>query len=172
MKYFIQTILFLVVSLGDIGSRIYANSPTLYERTDSVWGMEWHSVKEQPEWGNGCRGKVIRTDGYSTYLNAELESGVKAIDTWFALESYPTDTASCIALLDKYNQLSFSLCVTRFGDLVAITRNLDKGTSKTFSLQKRINCFEWFNIALSMEKDYFSCFLNGKQLTLNSATLL
>jgi beta-fructofuranosidase len=127
--------------------------------------MEWHSVKEQPEWGNGCRGKVIRTDGYSTYLNAELESGVKAIDTWFALESYPTDTASCIALLDKYNQLSFSLCVTRFGDLVAITRNLDKGTSKTFSLQKRINCFEWFNIALSMEKDYFSCFLNGKQLT-------
>lgn len=165
MKYFIQTILFLVVSLGDIGSRIYANSPTLYERTDSVWGMEWHSVKEQPEWGNGCRGKAIRTDGYSTYLNAELESGVKAIDTWFALESYPTDTASCIALLDKYNQLSFSLCVTRFGDLVAITRNLDKGTLKTFSLQKRINCFEWFNIALSMEKDYFSCFLNGKQLT-------
>ena len=80
MKYFIQTILFLVVSLGDIGSRIYANSPTLYERTDSVWGMEWHSVKEQPEWGNGCRGKVIRTDGYSTYLNAELESGVKAIE--------------------------------------------------------------------------------------------
>lgn len=165
MKCFILAVLFLWLNLiGDIGGAIYASSSVLHERTEKVWNMEWHSVKEQPEWAVGCRGKAIRTDGYSTYLDTNLKPEVEAIDAWFALESYPTDTAACIALLDKYNQLSFSLCVTRFGDLVAVIRNSDEGTPEVVSLHSKINCFEWFNIALSLGKKSFSCFLDGKHL--------
>lgn len=143
---------------------VRAESKTVHEQVQSIWGMEWHSVKEKPEWESGCRDKALRTDGYSTYLEGNLEENVKAADAWFALESYPTDTAACVALYNTTEQFSFSLCVNRFGDLAAVVRNLKNGESEVFSLKEKVNRFEWFNVAVLLKDGSFACFLDGNHL--------
>lgn len=160
MKIF--TVLFFLLNvIGGSFMSIHADIGNSHEQTRKVWDMTWHSVKEFPEWIDGYKGKAIRTDGYSIYLDTELKKNIRSIDSWFALESYPTDTAACIALYDKNKHFSFSLCVNRFGNIVAITRNLETGVSDKYSLQGKINRFEWFNLGLLLDNDSFSCFFNG-----------
>lgn len=136
MKFFVILFCFLNIL---IRVQVVACSDTseLNERTANVWDMKWHSVKEVPEWTNGYRGKAIRTDGYSTYLDKDLIQEVKSMDAWFALESYPTDTAACIALLNLDRHFSFSLCISRFGELIAMAQDLENRVSEIFPMQKK-----------------------------------
>lgn len=163
MKFFVILFCFLNIL---IRVQVVACSDTseLNERTANVWDMKWHSVKEVPEWTNGYRGKAIRTDGYSTYLDKDLIQEVKSMDAWFALESYPTDTAACIALLNLDRHFSFSLCISRFGELIAMAQDLENRVSEIFPMQKKINRFEWFNVGVLLRDSSFSCFLDGVHL--------
>ena len=64
-------------------------------------GIRWLSVKEQVELVPGYKGKALRTDGYSTYLEAEWPEGARAVSAWFALESFPTDTAAFVSVRNE-----------------------------------------------------------------------
>ncbi|MDR1938624.1 MAG: glycoside hydrolase family 32 protein, partial [Tannerellaceae bacterium] len=76
----------------------------------------WHSVREHPEMTDGITGRGLRTDGYSAWMDIQCIQPMKveAISAWFALESYPTDTAAFFGVRNVDDQ-SVTLCVDRFG---------------------------------------------------------
>ena len=94
--------------------------------------LQLHTVKKNLELVKGIEGKGVRTDGYSTWLTAELQEGIDCVAGYFALESFPTDTASLIGIKGK--QHSIAVCVNRFGEL-----QLEIGNTKNascYSLQQ------------------------------------
>lgn len=76
-----------------------------------------HTIKQIPEFVEGFRGKALRTDGYSTWMNTTVEKRVLSLSSWFALESYPTDTAAFIGVKDMLGT-SVSVCTNSYGELL------------------------------------------------------
>lgn len=82
------------------------------------------------EYTTGIIGKGLRTDGYSTYLSGKIgtPNNTSAISGWFALESFPTDTAAFFALKSHKTGESISVGVDRFGEII-----IGKGSNNGFS---------------------------------------
>lgn len=125
-------------------------------------GIRWLSVKEQVELVPGYKGKALRTDGYSTYLEAEWPEGARAVSAWFALESFPTDTAAFVSVRNEKGD-SFSLCVDRFGELCGGIGT--KGKMRFYPLKAKVDKFAWFHLAISFEQNGTVCYLDGKPLS-------
>lgn len=129
--------------------------------------LELKNVRNQIELTTGVIGKGLRTDGYSTSLRTEINPHhtTSACSGWFALESFPTDTAAFFALKDRKSGLSVSVGVNRFGELV-----IGKGSSKVFSYLPTgyfVEKFSWLNIALGMSATNRGVWINGHQLRIN-----
>lgn len=156
-----------------VASMAIASCLSLPLHAQSVcWGLDdasslkdstlyWLSVKKHVELVPGFRGKALRTDGYSTYLETALPAEGKAVSAWFALESYPTDTAACIAVRNAEGK-TFSLCVDRFGKLCAGFSS--SGKNCFYPLEAQVERFGWFNLAVSFEHAVPICYLDGKSL--------
>ena len=112
---------------------------------------------------DGISGKGIRTDGYSCWLDTELEEDVVNVSGYFALESFPTDTASLLGMKGERNTLA--VCVDRFGGLIIETGDGTKASSHP--LHHNIRRFEWFHIALSVTDGIPEVAVNGDVLDLN-----
>lgn len=112
---------------------------------------------------DGISGKGIRTDGYSCWLDTELEEDVVNVSGYFALESFPTDTASLLGIKGERNTLA--VCVDRFGGLIIETGDGTKASSHP--LHHNIRRFEWFHIALSVTDGIPEVAVNGDVLDLN-----
>lgn len=127
--------------------------------------LHWMSVKEHIELVPGFKGKALRTDGYSTYLETALPAEEKAVSAWFALESFPTDTAAFVAVKNAEGK-AFSLCVDRFGKLCA--EYSSPGEARFYPLEAQVDKFGWFNLAVSFEQSSPVCYLDGKRLAVLS----
>lgn len=124
--------------------------------------MNLHTVKEVPEFVKGIKGNGLRTDGYSTWLDVKLPEKINSISGWFALESFPTDTAAFIGIKDIHKNISLTICVDRFGELLA---GVSKGNNYSYSsLTRYIDRFKWNNIALSFKEKSLIVYLNGKEI--------
>ena len=134
-------------------------SPLLASDKSSIF--QFHSAKKNMELVKGISGNAIRTDGYSTWLTADLSEDIHRVTGFFALESFPTDTASLVGIKGKQHTLA--VCVDRFGEL-----QLELGDAKVASyypLQHNIKCYEWFHISLAITDDTPIVTLNGKPLS-------
>ncbi len=121
--------------------------------------MILHSIKHLPEFVVGINGKALRTDGYSTWMDVITEQGTTTISGWFALESYPTDTAAFIGIKDRMKN-SLAICTDRFGQLLL---GLGKNGSYTYmSLHSKIDRFSWLNLLLDLKKK--SIYMNGNKI--------
>lgn len=120
--------------------------------------LQLHTVKKNLELVKGIEGKGVRTDGYSTWLIAELQEGIDCVAGYFALESFPTDTASLIGIKGK--QHSIAVCVDRFGELQLEIGNTKNATC--YSLQRQVRRYEWFHVALSVVNGSPVVALNGE----------
>lgn len=120
--------------------------------------LQLHTVKKNLELVKGIEGKGVRTDGYSTWLTAELQEGIDCVAGYFALESFPTDTASLIGIKGK--QHSIAVCVDRFGELQLEIGNTKNATC--YSLQHQVRRYEWFHVALSVVNGSPVVALNGE----------
>jgi Beta-fructosidases (levanase/invertase) len=126
-----------------------------------------HSIRNSPELTNGIVGKGFRTDGYSTWLSTKLNSKqkVSGVSGWFALESFPTDTAAFFALKDSLANTSISVCVDKYGELF-----IETGHGKDFSFvpaNYQVERFRWMNIALSVARNRVNLWINGKETPLS-----
>ena len=79
--------------------------------------LNLYTIKEIPEFVTGVEGKALRTDGYSTWMDTTTEGDVSSLSGWFALESYPTDTAAFMGIRDMAGT-SVAVCVDRYGELL------------------------------------------------------
>ena len=138
--------------------------------------LRWVSAKEQIELVPGFEGKALRTDGYSTYVETVLPEDAKAVSAWFALESFPTDTAAFVSVRNEKGDV-FSVCVDRFGQLCG--ELMTSGRSHFYPLDAKVDKFVWLSLAVSFEQSSPVCYLDGKSLapvpepfTLTSSSLL
>lgn len=121
--------------------------------------LELHTVKQIPEFVAGMDGKALRTDGYSTWLDATVEGKFFSLSGWFALESYPTDTAAFVGIKDASGH-SIAVCTDRYGELLLGT---GEGTSYSYyPLGAKVERFKWLHFLLDFKNK--SIYLNGFKL--------
>lgn len=128
------------------------------QASDGQTFLQLHTVKKNLELVKGIEGMGVRTDGYSTWLTADLPQGIECVDGYFALESFPTDTASLMGI--KGEKHSVAVCADRFGNLqleIGNTQNVS-----CYSLQQKISRYEWFHVTLSVINGSPVVTLNGK----------
>ena len=126
---------------------------------DGRSSLNLHTVRKTPEFVDGVEGKALRTDGYSTWMDATVEGDVSMLSGWFALESYPTDTAAFIGVGDGAGN-SLAVCVDRFGELLLGTgRN---GSYAYRPLKRKVSRFKWLYVVLDLDGGYVS--LNGQRV--------
>ena len=78
--------------------------------------LNLYTIKEIPDLLPESKVK-LRTDGYSTWMDTTTEGDVSSLSGWFALESYPTDTAAFMGIRDMAGT-SVAVCVDRYGELL------------------------------------------------------
>lgn len=119
-----------------------------------------HSLRVKPELVEGVKGKALRTDGYTTWLTRNFipSEPIKAISGWFALESYPTDTAAFFAINNIGKNEFISLCLDRFGKL--ILHHNDAYIATKYNIDR----FEWINLTLSFKNESIEVYVNGDKV--------
>lgn len=125
------------------------------------------NVRHQLELSSGIIGKGLRTDGYSTSLRTEISSSqlISGCSGWFALESFPTDTAAFFALKDRQTGVSLSVGVNRFGEIT-----IGRGSNSDFSYLPTghfVEKFRWLNIVLSTSSSNPGVWINGQKLKID-----
>lgn len=128
------------------------------------------SLKKNLELVPGISGKGLRTDGYSTFVKAKLTKEISSsvsIEGWFALETYPTDTAAFFSLQqDSVNYIS--ACINQFGR--PIISVCSQGTLNWVAAENIVEKLEWLNVVLSISEKGAVLFVNGEKTASASLT--
>ncbi len=133
------------------------DSDETFRSSDCRTEFTFHTVKKNIELVRGISGKGIRTDGYSCWLEADLDDDIRNVSGYFALESFPTDNGTLIGI--RGGQHTLAVCVDRFGDL-----QLEIGDGNEPSchpLELKVSRYEWFHITLSVTDGVPQVALNG-----------
>jgi len=125
------------------------------------------NVRSSTELTAGIVGKGLRTDGYSTSLRTAIgaDQQVSGFSGWFALESFPTDTAAFFALKDRSSGCFVSVGLNRFGELI-----IGKGTRQGFSYLPTghfVEKFRWLNVMLGTSAANQGVWINGEKLEID-----
>lgn len=97
----------------------------------------------------------LRTDGFSKWIRTKTGSGIRSVSGWFALESFPTDTAAFISVSDRQGR-HVGICVDRFGQLML-------GTNEGYTaLPQRVERFCWLHFLLDLENR--TILMNGRSV--------
>ena len=124
--------------------------------------MTWNSIKKNIELVEGIEGTGIRTDGYSTWLSNEQPVPVSSVSGYFALESFPTDTASYFAVRNNRSGKSVGVAVEKYGNLLLVI-----GDGERFSYEKvgaAVSRYAWAHVALVLKAGKPTVCLNGQEV--------
>jgi len=172
--YIFGLILFLVSNLSGIAKAqqvLSFDGPEILKSNDGKVEFNFHSVRNNIELTEGISGKGFRTDGYSCWLSSKINTKdhLSGISGWFALESFPTDTAAFFVLNDSIQSKSISICIDRFGQLLIGTGIGNKYSYS--STGKQIQRFKWVNLAISVNGGKASFWENGKEIYSNNPSI-
>lgn len=166
MKYYLYSLLgsFLLSINLICAQRVWTfdeQNPLL--STDSELQLNLSTIKQIPEFVAGIKGNALRTDGYSTWIDATVKDDFSSLSGWFALESYPTDTAAFIGVKDLQGN-SVAICADRYGELLL---GVGKGNSYSYyTLNSKIDRFKWLHLLIDLENK--SIYMNGYKVGSNS----
>lgn len=160
---------FILICAGFLGSLCTARvvaQPQLakwdFSRQDSLVAVDQISKKsfaiisnfQKPEYVRGIAGDGLRLDGYSSYVKGSLAKSLDApfsMTGWFALETFPTDTAGFFAMADASGKNWVSATVDLFGrPLIGIG---SQGKVRYIHGSGNIRKFNWFQVALSISTE-------------------
>jgi beta-fructofuranosidase len=128
--------------------------------TDGSSHFNLQSIREL-ELTEGISGKGMRTDGYTTWLVMDINTEVSAISGWFALESFPTDTAAFYGIRNIHNE-TVAICVDRFG---TVTTSIGNGETYTYiPTNGKVERFKWLHICMEETSEGLIFYLNGVKL--------
>ncbi|WP_372648149.1 GH32 C-terminal domain-containing protein [Draconibacterium sp.] len=121
------------------------------------------SLKENLELVPGILGNGLRTDGYSTFLQTKLPENVSniSVEAWFALETYPTDTAGFFSFQQDANNW-IAANINQFGELMLSV--CVAGKTEWYPTSVQLQKFEWFNLALGISESKAALFVNGETI--------
>jgi beta-fructofuranosidase len=161
-------ILFVLNSLvSSVGIYWSFNKNQLLTSEDSTIKFNHYGAREL-DIASGVIGNAIRTDGYSTYLSFEpdFEFSASAISGWFALESFPTDTAAFFGISNSAEE-TIAVCVDRYGKIMIGTGK--NGTFRYISTNGKIDRFKWIFICLDNNPEGPQLYINGEKLIIEQA---
>lgn len=124
--------------------------------------MTWNSAKKNLELVEGVEGTGLRTDGYSTWLSNEQAAPVRSIAGYFALESFPTDTASYFAVRNNRSGRSLGVAVEKYGHLLLVCGDGEKYTYEPVS--ESVSRYAWAHVALEIKGGKPVVYLNGQEV--------
>lgn len=159
---------FLLISLFSVTSHAVAQSLWQFETQQPLSDHYNHgqlslaSKRSFPELVPAYQGTGIRTDGYSTYLSLKLpasQSGYKTVKGYFALETYPTDTAAFIALGAGSGEF-ISAAVDRFGQVMIGTHI--NGEATYYGSGMIAPKFKWLKVNLIIDGRRINLLVNDK----------
>lgn len=117
-----------------------------------------------PELVAGVDGKGLRTNGYSSWVEGKLPSSIRgslSVSGWFALETFPTDTAGFFSLSNTQTGRWISACVNRFGELLI---GSGQGGALRYTVAKgQLKKFAWNYVTLSLDNGVATMYINGKR---------
>ena len=119
------------------------------EKKGTAVALNYSGRTGHPELVKGIQGKGVRTDGYSAWLTARLpaaKKGKRALNGYFALETYPTDTAGFFAV--KTGNIWVSACLDRFGQLMVGVKTKDVFTY--YPADQKAARFTWLQVGLKI----------------------
>ena len=133
---------------------------------DKISGKQFPivSVKKHAESVTGFSGKGLRTDGYSTWINAKLPAnttGEYSISGWFALETFSTDTAGFFAIKNTSKKEWASACFDTYGRAMIAFHANGKTTYTTGDTA--IGIYEWMHVALNITNNKIVMLVNGRK---------
>ncbi len=123
-----------------------------------------HTVRKKAGFVKGFKEKGLRTDGYSTWISAAIEKNELPLNVtgWFALETYPTDTAGFFVLKNGDGDQWISACVNRFGvPMIGIMQN---NKLSYVSANISIATFQWQHVSLNVSEKKAELWINGKKI--------
>lgn len=138
-----------------------ANGKTIYNRITGKT-IAVTTVHKQAELVQGAIGNGLRTDGYSTFVAVDIATERKELTAmgWFALETYPTDTAGFLLLQNKLATEWIAAGINQFGyPVLEITKN---GSTEFITATTTVKRFKWLHIALVASKKSIQYYINGK----------
>ncbi|MEJ8840918.1 GH32 C-terminal domain-containing protein [Lacibacter sp. H375] len=145
-----------------------ANGKTIYNRKTGK-AIAVSTVRKQAELVPGAVGKGLRTDGYSTFVAVDIATEKKGLSAmgWFALETYPTDTAGFLLLQNKAGTEWIAAGINQFGyPVLEISEN---GSTHFFTATTTVERFKWLHIALVTAGDSVKYYINGKLMLSQAA---
>lgn len=154
----------LLLSISPVYSQqVWTFDNVISLNSDKNTSLILHSIRDYPELVEGIKGKGIRTDGYTTWLTANFipSKQVNAMSGWFALESFPTDTAAFFGVRNRDTEESISLCVDKYGSI--ILNIFREGKYNYIPTTSKINRFEWIYLSLLLDKEKIEVGINGKK---------
>jgi len=159
MKHFFCCLFIILASISSANAQVHwsFDSDEPLHASDAQSIFKFHTAKRNIELVDGISGKGIRTDGYSCWLEAETEDDIRNVSGYFALESFPTDTAALLGIRNDCHTLA--VCVDRFGDMY-----LEVGDGENVSrydLSHKVNRYEWFHVELSVADGFPTVTFNG-----------
>lgn len=137
--------------------------------SDPDEALTWTSAKKHIELVEGISGTGLRTDGYSTWLSNIQEQPVTSLSGYFALESFPTDTASFFAIRNESTGRSVSVAVEKYGQLLLVTGDGSKYSYEDAGAS--ISRYTWNHVALVLKNGRPVVYLDGKEIHRSTATI-
>ena len=126
---------------------------------------------KKPEFVRGLKGEALRLDGYSTFTSGRIPERLPAsfsISGWFALETFPTDTAGFFAVVDGESKNSIGASVDRFGKpMIAIQ---SRGNFTYVAGDEALEKFAWIYLVLNVDGSKISLCVNGSNVATTSLT--
>jgi beta-fructofuranosidase len=123
------------------------------------------SKRKNAEFVTGINGEAVRLDGYSTFVKGAFPKQLPtefSVSGWFALESFPTDTAGFFSFGDASGKNWVAASVDRFGKpLLASSQN---GIIKYVAAGAVIEKFKWLNVVMTVKRDRIALWLNGTEV--------
>lgn len=122
--------------------------------------------KDKPEFVNALKGSGLRTDGYSTFFSAALNAAFRhapSVSGYFALETFPNDTAAFFSIANKEGDMWISACVDRFGKpMIGIGK---PGKVEFYAAESTVDKFRWLHVTLNLKPKLAELWINGKLAT-------
>ena len=156
------TTLFLAPSLAGGIRWHFGSANPLAAGSDPAENLTWNSAKKNLELVEGIEGTGLRTDGYSTWLSNEQTTAVNSISGYFALESFPTDTASYFAVRNNRSGRSIGVAVEKYGHLLLVCGDGDKYRYE--AVPGSVSRYTWAHIALVLKAGKPVVYLNGQEV--------
>lgn len=166
----------ILLPLFNISSGERTKTPSAYWPFDAVENKvtveeisgEYVSVSTNtpvPEYVGGVRGTALRLDGYSSHISGKMSKSSDEsflFQGWFALETFPTDTAGFFTLKDQTEENWLMAGVNQFGNpVIGMSRD---GEEVYVGNEIQLDKFSWMRVSFYVDGDKAVLTVNGEEV--------